>query len=108
MSPHRFSFTLPMATVKIPQPKQLRVEKVYFDLTFQMGRVYNGGNGMARGAGSHEVSISSVCSKQSSDRKWGGALNLQHPPPVAYSSRTMWSEDSKTSPKGPPIGVPNI
>lgn len=74
MSPHRFSFTLPMATVKIPQPKQLRVEKVYFDLTFQMGRVHNGGNGMARGAGSHEVSISSVCSKQSSDRKWGGVL----------------------------------
>lgn len=61
-----------MATVKIPQPKQLRVEKVYFDLTFQMGRVHNGGNGTARGAGSHEVSISSVCSKQSSDRKWGG------------------------------------
>lgn len=71
MSPRRFSFTLPMATVKIPQPKPLREEKVYFGLTFQRDRVHNGGNGVARRAGRQEVSISSVCIKQSSDRKWG-------------------------------------
>lgn len=67
MSPHRFNFTLPMVMVKTLQPKQFREEKVYFGLTFQRDRVHNGGNGMARGAGRQEVSISSVCSKQSSD-----------------------------------------